>query len=700
MTKIKKIKQLYFAVGIVLIVVVLSISISTFIRGNDKTEEGPIDMIFIEDENSLGDIYRFDSETHEIINLTNGKLNYISMAWSPDGKRIAYTKSINSQWQSYIMNDNGKELHPVKGTTSLDKVCGWSPDGRYLLLSSFRDVDREIYCLELKTGKIINLSSHPADDYMPMWSPDGEKIAFVSNRDHEGWHSLYQLYILDIKSGDVTKVVTDDKPVRSIVWSPNSFDLAIALEEPHYSTSVYLTDIESSKMDRVDLKGETIYPQYWSEDGEDILIDKIVYDYAYKPEHNFYWLNIESGTEDEINFDPIIPFYTYTFKSQKGENSINSIMPKTEDDKHIEMIEEKIALLNGTLIDGNGGTPIEDTLILVNNGFIEYVGLKKERYIPDDYKSYDLKGNYILPGFINTHVHYGFNAYNLKEWANSGVTTVRDIGADISRPLFDMRDNINSRPDYARVIMAGPMFTVPGGYPQGPWALHITSVEDAKEKTLDIINRGADVIKVAIETGEPFGEWYPILSQEELKAIVETAHSKGIKVTAHVSVSNSSNIETAINAGVDDIAHNWMTNVDDSIFNKMIDNKMYLIPTQEVLQYNSLMTKINLNNYFNLGGLIALGNDYGGDPFGKEMDLGMPMYELLSMQDSGMTPMDIIVASTKNSAIVCGREDTLGTIDEGKIADILILKENPLDQIENLEKVKMVIKDGIIIYKE
>ncbi len=449
---------------------------------------------------------------------------------------------------------------------------------------------------------------------------------------------------MTVSDGNVTKVETDDKSIQSIVWSPNSVDLAVALEEPYYNTSVYITDIASSKLDRLEIKSKNLYPQHWSNDGENILINKITYSHDYKPTYKPFWINLKDNSKKEIEFEPGCQVSTYTLKSHSGRHTVVTEHAK---DKSVGNKREKIALMGGTLIDGNGGHPIEDAIILIDHGVIEYVGHNKSNKVPDDYKCIDVQGGYILPGFINAHVHYGFHAYNLKEWAKQGVTTVRDLGADISQPLFDMRDNINARPEYARVIMVGPMFTVPGGYPQGPWALRITSVQDAREKTLDIINKGADVIKVALETGEPFGEIYPILSQEELTAIVEVAHSKDIKVTAHVSVSNSSNIETAINAGVDDIAHNWMTNVHEDILSQMVENNMYLVPTQEVLQYNAFMTKINLINFIKLGGLVALGNDYGGDPYWKEMDLGMPMYDILSMQDSGMTPMEIIVAATK-----------------------------------------------------
>ncbi len=178
----KCLKRKHMIAGIVTLIVVLFIGLYVLRSNPMESEKESIDLVFIEDEHTLGDLYRLDSETDKLINLTNNKQIYKSVTWSPNGKQIAFTQSSNSKWQTYMMKDDGTDMEPVKGTTSLDKVSGWSPDGKYLLLSSYRDVDQEIYGLELKTGKAINLTSHPADDYMPVWSPDGEKIAFVSNR--------------------------------------------------------------------------------------------------------------------------------------------------------------------------------------------------------------------------------------------------------------------------------------------------------------------------------------------------------------------------------------------------------------------------------------------------------------------------------------------------------------------------------------
>jgi len=156
----------------------------------------------------------------------------------------------------------------------------------------------------------------------------------------------------------------------------------------------------------------------------------------------------------------------------------------------------------------------------------------------------------LLPGFINAHVHNTHVAYNRQDWARQGVTTVRDLGVSVYLgECFDIRDRLNLDPRNARVVAAGPLVTVAGGYPTGQFpSLTVTSPEDARQKIGGLIDGGADVIKITM-----MSRVGPILSPEEAAAIVETAHARGIRVSVHVIYLPE--LEPALDAGVDDIAH-------------------------------------------------------------------------------------------------------------------------------------------------
>ena len=359
---------------------------------------------------------------------------------------------------------------------------------------------------------------------------------------------------------------------------------------------------------------------------------------------------------------------------------------------------EVIILQNGLLIDGNGSKPEENGFIVIESGYIKYIGHDSKFTIPENARIVDLTGKTIIPGFINAHVHYGYDATNLKEWAKSGVTTVRDLSnLHLSiHESFALRDELLNDNENARLVAAGPMISAIGGYGN----YYVSSPEDARQKTLNIINSGADIIKIAIEDNLQGRRWN-MLSTDEIKIIVQTAHENNIPVSAHIS--QAKQLEIAIASGVNDVAHMIIDELSDDHITQMIDRNIYWVPTLElwngVSEIHTLNLDIvairNLRKFVNSGGKVALGTDYNG--YINEFDLGMPVKEIKLMQDAGMTNMDIIMAGTRYASIVCNLESEIGTVEEGKIADLLILNDNPLDDIDALTNVFMVIHNGAII---
>jgi imidazolonepropionase-like amidohydrolase len=362
---------------------------------------------------------------------------------------------------------------------------------------------------------------------------------------------------------------------------------------------------------------------------------------------------------------------------------------------------ETLALIGGTLIDGTGNPPLRNSVIIIQNGKIVDVGSAEKLDIPDKAEIRTLPGTTILPGFINSHIHRGYNLKNLKAWAQNGVTTVRDLGGNPRNNLFLFRDKSLKDPQNARLVSAGPMVTVPEGYPTVPWgsssALPVTSPADARSKVSALLDDGADIIKIALDSGSSFNRIIPMLSKEEAEAVVDVTHSRGTLVSAHVLVSRD--LEFALEAGVDDIAHMVFDSLSDNLIRKVIDNGVYWVPTLELWHnVNPELGKLailNLSRFVKAGGHVAMGTDYDG--YNALFDLGMPIRELKWMKEAGMTPIQIIVASTKNAAHVCNLSDKLGTIEKGKMADILIINGDPLEDLENLLNVKMVIHGGSVI---
>jgi imidazolonepropionase-like amidohydrolase len=357
-----------------------------------------------------------------------------------------------------------------------------------------------------------------------------------------------------------------------------------------------------------------------------------------------------------------------------------------------------LALVNGTLIDGTGADPVPEAVILIAGDRLAAVGPAASVQVPPGVETIDLGGRTVLPGFINAHVHYGYDTSNLQAWAQGGVTTVRDEGvisdwtlAEVSAFLAEVRGDAR----YARLVSAGFMITVPGGY----GGLYVSMPDEARQKVFEELDAGVDLIKVSLEDGYAGRSGLPKLTSEELAAIVAAAHARGTLVSGNIT--QAAYLQPMLDAGVDDIAHVPYDAIPSASLKQMVQQGVYLTPTFTVYRnYGAPVAGCvaNLRQFVRLGGKVALGNDFGGGP--GDFETGIPMYEIENMAAAGMTPMQVIVASTKNAAHVANMESEIGTLEAGKIADILVVDGDPLADLQALTGVRLVIHDGVIIRDE
>src|SRR5512143_786659 len=152
---------------------------------------------------------------------------------------------------------------------------------------------------------------------------------------------------------------------------------------------------------------------------------------------------------------------------------------------------DTLVLVNGTLIDGTGSEPVSNAVLVIQGERIIAAGSKKEVKVPRGANVIDLQGASILPGFINAHVHFAFDEQHLEKWAYGGVTTVRDEAITASGTLDQLmtwRDKSNQNPQFARLVSADYMMTVPNGYGE----LFVDSPEEARQKVLEELDGGVD----------------------------------------------------------------------------------------------------------------------------------------------------------------------------------------------------------------
>lgn len=400
-----------------------------------------------------------------------------------------------------------------------------------------------------------------------------------------------------------------------------------------------------------------------------------------------------------------------------------------------------LLLHNATLVDGTGTAPEPSAAVLVDDGKITWVG--SEGDLPTSTATasptrIDLAGNTICPGFFDCHVHLGlpgagglpldrilhplsYHYFQLVErlrvTLHNGVTTARDLMGVDAGVRQAVADGLVAGP---RLLVAIDMmsqtsghadFHLPSGVDLTPLVggSLVDSVDEARRRTRELIAAGADVLKVASSGGiaspsdQP--EWLGMRT-EMIAAVVAEAKSYGNKSVAAHAIGYAG-IEAAVEAGVTSIEHGYQ--LDDALRKRMVDQGIFLVPT--LLETMSDVTVSPAAREKSVrwhrmaheavaasaaaGVKIALGTDAGLSP-----NHGTNLQELgLLVRFGGLTPMQAIVAGTRTSAELCGLDHELGTVEAGKIADVVVVRGDPLADIESLgkpENILLVIKDGAV----
>ena len=394
----------------------------------------------------------------------------------------------------------------------------------------------------------------------------------------------------------------------------------------------------------------------------------------------------------------------------------------------------------GTLLDGVSATPRKHVSIFIHNDRIAAVetGFKT----PAGVESIDLSSQTVMPGFIDCHVHIAgklpskVNA--TEDWLThseidrafdgavfcramlqQGFTSARDVGG--GDDTVAVRNAINAGK------IAGPRLWV-SLEALGPTAGHgdprsgldaglshpgwvngiVNTPEEARLRVREHKRRGADVIKLMPSGGIASTGDNPhqqLMTDEEMRVAVETAHTLGLKVAAHIYPAGA--IEAAVRAGVDSVEHGSFATA--QTFELMKAHKTYLVPTLAVFDVyyaaardhpemltpgtaakelaNDLFPKKNFPLALKSGVAIAYGTDLGEG--NHAMDFGL-------MIACGMTPMDALMAATRNAADLLGAADRVGTIQPGLFADLVATPGDPLVDPSQFEKVSFVMKSGVV----
>ena len=400
---------------------------------------------------------------------------------------------------------------------------------------------------------------------------------------------------------------------------------------------------------------------------------------------------------------------------------------------------ETIYLTAARMIDTVAGKAVADPAVVITDDKITAVGTAATLPAPAGARRIDLAGQTILPGLIDMHTHItsradvgGYQALaitvpasavtgvaNAWKTLQAGFTTLRNVGAEGYADVA-LRDSINAGETAGpRLFVSGPAIGATGGHCDDnllPASYHDTGegVADGpdaiRRKIREVHKYGADVIKLCA-TGGVFSKGDSVggqqLSLEELKAAVDEAHMLGLKVAAHAH--GTAGINDALRAGVDTIEHASLADADSFALAKAkglaldmdIYNDDYILAEgtkngtlQESIDKERSIGRKQRETFraaVKAGVTMTFGTDAGVYPHG---DNGK---QFAKMVEWGMTPLQAIQASTVTAARYLGPlGDNLGAIAPGKYADIIAVAGDPLADVSALERVKFVMKAGVV----
>jgi imidazolonepropionase-like amidohydrolase len=400
----------------------------------------------------------------------------------------------------------------------------------------------------------------------------------------------------------------------------------------------------------------------------------------------------------------------------------------------------RIAIRAGRLIDGRGGPPVANAVIIIEGERITAVG--PGLTIPAGARVIDLSSSTVLPGLIDAHTHVTTQPSDYyedifrktpidvaikahvyaKRTLDAGFTTIRDVG---SGEFIDvaLRNAIN-RGDIPGPRIQAATLTVgsTGGHGDltgfspylkfGTFSGVADGVDDIRKLVRFEVKNGADVIKMIASAGvlsEEESVGAPQYSQEEMNAVVEEAAMWGRKVAAHAHGTEA--IKRAIRAGVASVEHASL--IDDEGLRLAKERGTYLVMDiynddyimaeykrlgypQKILDKEAKVGRTQRENFrraVQAGAKLAFGTDAGVYPHGWNGK------QFAKMVEWGLTPMQAIQTATANAADLLGWADRVGSVQPGRFADIVAVGGDPLKDIRELERVRFVMKGGVV-YKE
>jgi imidazolonepropionase-like amidohydrolase len=401
-------------------------------------------------------------------------------------------------------------------------------------------------------------------------------------------------------------------------------------------------------------------------------------------------------------------------------------------------------LKGGTLIDGTGAGPVSGTTVVVRDQRIEAVTTRAGGDLPSEAEIIDVSGMTILPGLIDCHDHLAMHGYDLaRRWgidepqSTRALRTAKVLQDTLAAGYTAVRDAGGLDAGFKRAIeeglIAGPRLVIslcivspiggigdrvsPSGLfccvPNDPLLPDsvVNSLADVRPVVRRIVRAGADVIKCATTGGASsrpgHGPRDGAFNLDEMQALTEEAHALDRRVMCHAL--GGRGLQIAIEAGVDSIEHGCYLDEEPELLDMMAERGIFFVPTFAVYEYHrkSALAHIreraqhlqehhaeSLRRAYAAGVKIVAGTDAGGH--------GHPSnaMEIECLVKAGLTPLQALRAATGWAAECLGLDGDVGTVEKGKLADLVVVAGNPLDNVAVLQDpahIALVLKGGEIV---